>query len=367
MVNRRLNILLITIALGVGMGVGLSGCTKAPPKAPPEYSRLVKTMVIQRDDAGTYRNYPGRVSASQKVDLSFLVSGRLIQFPVKESEQVKKNQLVATIDPKDYEIKVRQFKAKYDHALITYERYKKLLPSDAISKAQYDEKKSLHDLAKANLDEAQKSLDDTHLYAPFAGFIANKYVENHQFVRANQKIVSLQDLAEIEIIINIPEQDIARAEEIEKLATETGEKQVGNVTFASIPGKSFPVRVKQAQTEADPKTQTYRITLIMKMPKDRIVLPGMTANVKMKFTSHQEGYYIPSHAVAVNTTGGHFVWIINMKTMKVSSQIVDAGDMRGGKIHIRTGLKPGDRIVTAGVAYLDNGMQVKLIEGRIGR
>lgn len=355
------------IALILAILLLITACGKKPPKAQPDTARLVKTMVIKSDDAGTYRVYPGRVSASQKVDLSFLVSGRLIKFPITESEEVKKDQLIAQIDPKDYEIKVAQFKAKYDHAKITYDRYKKLLPSDAISKAQYDEKKSLHDLAKANLDEAEKSLSDTYLYAPFSGFVANKYVENYQFVQSNQKIISLQDLSEIEIIIHIPEQDVARAKDVEELSADKGKKKIGMATFASIPDRKFPVTVKEAQTEADPKTQTYKITLLMPMPEKTIILPGMTSSVRIKFSSEKGVYSIPSHAVAVNTKGEHFVWLINMKTMKVAKQIVAVGNMSGENIKIKKGLKPGDRIVTAGVAYLENGMKVKLIEGRIGR
>jgi len=226
----------IILSIIIFFSITITSCGKEPPKPQPDLVRLVKTIVIKGDDAGTYRIYPGRVSASQKVDLSFLVSGRLIKFPIKESEEVKKEQLIAQIDPKDYEIKVAQFKAKYDHAKITYERFKKLLPTDAISKAQYDEKKSLHDLAKANLDEAEKGLSDTYLYAPFSGFVANKFVENHQYVQTNQKIISLQDLSELEIIIHIPEQDVARAEDIERLSTDKSKKEIGTATFPSIPG-----------------------------------------------------------------------------------------------------------------------------------
>lgn len=358
---------LISFLIITLLSLTISACGKESQKPPADLVRLVKTMVIEEDDAGSYRIYPGRVSASQKVDLSFLVSGRLIELPIRESEEVEKAQLIARIDPKNYEIKVAQYKAKYDHALITYVRYKKLLPSDAISKAQYDEKKSLHDLAKANLDEAQKSLNDTFLYAPFSGFIANKYVENHEYVQTNQKIISLQDLSELEIIIHIPEQDVARAQDIEKLASDSNKKKIGTATFPSIPGRTFTVSVKEAQTEADPKTQTYKVTLLMPMPEKTIILPGMTSSVRIKFASEKGVYSIPSHSVAVDTQGKHFIWLVNMKTMKVDKQIVDAGDMSGGNIEINKGLKPGDRVVTAGVAYLEEGMEVKLIEGRIGR
>ncbi len=343
-----------------------SGCSdkSATPTSAPTV--LVKTTVIGSDDTQTIRSYPGVVAASDSVNLSFLVSGRLIELPVFEGDTVKKGILLARIDPKDYQIKVDQQKAKYDLAKITFERYKKLLPTDAISKAQYDEKKSLYHLAKANLAEAKKKLSDTYLFAPFTGVVAVKYVDNHQYVMARQQIISLQNLSSLEVIINIPEEDVTKAENIKKLIDATGKERVGNIEFASLKDKSFPAYFKEAQFEADQQSQTYKITLTTPMPSNKKILPGMTATVKVEFSTKTPFYLVSPQAVAVDNQGKHYVWIINPKTQRVYRQKIQVGGLSYNKIKIIEGVKKGDEIVIAGIAQLEKNQQVKVIKGRIG-
>ncbi|MEM1244171.1 MAG: efflux RND transporter periplasmic adaptor subunit [Pseudomonadota bacterium] len=330
--------------------------------------KLVKTLVVTDANTSQYRSYPAKVSASQKVNLSFEVPGRLIELPAKEGKEFKKGELLAKLDPRDYQIQVDKELAKYEHARITYERYKILLPSNAVSRAQYDEKRSMALLAKANLEDAEKSLKDTELYAPFSGIVAKRYVENYQYVQARQKILSLQDISDIEIIINIPEQDISRADDIESLSEgkKTGQV-VGVATFPALPGREFPVRVKEVKTEADINTQTYQVTLIMPLPEKSIILPGMTAAVKIKFGKSKEtSFNIPIEAVSTDAQGKQFVWLVDPKTSRVKKQMIELGQATGNTVVVEKGLENGDRIVVAGVAYLEPNMAVKVLQGKIG-
>jgi len=338
--------------------------TKAPAQG-----TLVKSTVLGDRESGMYRTYPGKVHASEKVDLSFEIPGRLIELLVREAQEVKKGELIARLDPRDHQIKVDHQKARHHHAKVTYERYKKLLKTDTVARSAYDEKEALYKIAQSDLAAADKTLNDTYLRVPFSGIIANRYVDNYEDVQAKQKVVSLHDIEDIEIIINIPEADVSRAEQIERVkVTDSDFKIVGQASFPAIPGEQFPVRVKEVSTQADPKTQTYKTTLLMSTPTRALILPGMTANVRMKFVSKEAQYYlVPVEAVAVDDHGKYRVWIVDENTMSVKQRDITVGDMEKDSIKVLSGLQSGERIVTAGVNKLTDGMKVRLIKGRIGK
>lgn len=344
----------------------LSGCSKEAPKEKVETPRLIKAVTIEANDKFSTRNYPAKVDADEKVDLSFLVPGRLVALPVEEGKEVKKGELMAKLDPTDYEIEVAHNAAKYELAKVTYARYKELLPSGAISKAQYDEKKAAYKLAKANLDKVKKDLKDTEIFAPFAGVIGKRYVENHQFVQAKEKIAILQDIRQIELIVFIPEQDISNADEIKRFENAVGKTQAGMAEFRTLPGEKFPLYVKAVSTKADPVSQNYEIKFLMKRPEEKLILPGMSANVKVQFSDRNTKIQIPFSSVLVANDGKHYVWKINKKTMRVKRVPVTLGKTLGSDVDIIKGLKMGDTIATAGAAYLTQDMKVTIQKNRIG-
>jgi multidrug efflux system membrane fusion protein len=99
----------------------------------------------------------------------------------------------------------------------------------------------------------------------------------------------------------------------------------------------------------------------MPAPDDVTILPGMTANlVVFENTGNSpHEFYVPINAVATDPNGKFYVWILDEKTMQVHKRNVEAGEMRGQDILIKSGLQNGERIVVAGVPYLDEGMKVR--------
>jgi len=346
----------------------LVSCSDEPElkEAPP---LLVKAMALNDTDQGVYREYPGRVSASQKVDMAFEVSGRVIELPAKEGAKVEKGDLLAVIDPSDYQQAYNQEKARYENAKATFHRYAELLKSHTVSQAEYDEKLTAYEVAKANLATAQNALDDTKLYAPFSGYIARRYIENYEYVKQQEPIISIQNIENLEVIVHVPERDVTEAHAIKKESAPGKDIiAIGKVNFASFPNEDYRVKVKEFATESDPNTQTYRLTLTLPMPKDKIILPGMTATVKILFVGKNENIFLlPLSAVNTDEKGNFYVWLINKEMMTAYKHIVGVGEILEDKIEIREGLKFGDEIVTAGVNDLKDGAKIRVIQGKIGK
>lgn len=342
----------------------LTACSEEAPLPPPE-SRPVKTMLVGGVTAGDFRQFPGIVDAIQKADLSFRVQGKINQILVKEGDMVEKGQVLAKLDPTDYQIVLNDRKASYATATANYDRAKKLVAKDAISKADHDQIRAEYHTAKANLNAAEQDLIYTALKATFPGYVARRHVENFEEVRRKQKVFTLQDITELEIDIDVPETimiQLRRAIEPGKVTKPTRELYA---VFDQIKDEKFPLAIKEFTTKADPNTRTFKATLKMMHPENYNILPGMTATVFAEiFTGEgSDGMSVPLpvSAVVSDTDKNPRVWIVDEKTMTVSSKPVTAGTMSLNSISV-SGLELGDRVVTTGAAFMREGMKVTLMQ-----
>ena len=284
--------------------VFLCSCSKEPEKV--EIVKPVYTITVEGGKTTGRISYPAKVQASRRVDLAFEnVDGRVVKLDVKPGDRVEKGQVLAEIDPTNYKSELKLAQAMLDEAKSDFERYKKPVKSGAVAVADFEKRKRNYEMAMSKYRIAKKNLDDTKLRAPFSGVIGAKYIEENQNVRPKQKIFQLQNDSKIEVSINIPEQDMARSPRHES-REETEAELKPMVTFPTKPDKSYPLKIKEFQTIADPVTQTFKVTFEMPRPKGITITSGMTANVSLEksyFRGEDAGYKIPFTAIFVNDKG----------------------------------------------------------------
>jgi RND family efflux transporter MFP subunit len=337
----------------------LVGCGKKQTEEPAPVVRPVKTMIVGGITSGAL-SFPATVEAGEKALLSFRVSGRLIELPVEEGMAVETDQLIGRLDPTDFQIAIDEAQANFVKASSDYRRYQQLYEKNAIPLAELELRRSQRDVAKARLDEANRNLGYTYLRAPFDGNIGRRYVENFMDVRAQEEIVDLNDVTSVEIIFDV-------AENLVK-GIEAGWNAEVFAVFDAAPDKRFPLRRKEIATRADPTTQTFRATFTMPQPDDLLLLPGMTAEVRVVITTTEavvedDRTTIPALAVIGGPSGEAFVWVVDPDKMTVRKQEVTVGPMTGTEnIVVREGLQTGDIIVIAGVTQLQEGLEVRLWE-----
>ena len=130
------------------------------------------------------------------------------------------------------------------------------------------------------------------------------------------------------------------------------------MSITSIPDRSFPARVKEFATTADPTTRTFQVRLIFDRPDDISILPGMTARVRANVVK-QGGIRIPLTALQGDAQLQAFVWKVDPHSMTVSRAPVQPGEMSGAEVSIESGLGAGDSIAISGLQQLEDGMQVR--------
>jgi RND family efflux transporter MFP subunit len=343
-------VLLLTIALLI------SGCGKEEVEERAEIVRPVKIMTVQTSADSFSHGFPGRVRAAKRSELSFKVSGPLVDLPVEEGQQVKKGSLIAQIQKRDFQTALDEAQARNLEAEKQFRRYKELYAKKQVSRADYDSYRAARDVARAQLEDARNRLKDTSLTAPFDGIISKRFVENFQKVQAKEAIANLQDITRIEVLVNIPELLMA------DLRNRT-DQQV-HATFETIPGKEFELTVKEYSTQADPATQTYQVVLIMDQPAEANILPGMTSMVTAQTGQDADAVaqtiIIPAIAVMDAPGNEPFVWLLDTKLSTVHKARVSIGRLEGSKnIFIKEGLKGGETVIIAGITQLEEGMKVR--------
>jgi len=346
----------------------LVACGKAPEVETEPPAKPVKMMTIGSESVKVSWEYPGEIKAVRTVDLGFEVAGKIIELPIEDGLKLKEGDLLGRLDPTDYEAARDAAVANQRAMRSAYVRAKNIFNEGAGSQAEVD--KTLRDVevAEQNLKKAQKALDDTYLKAPYDGVVGEKIGDNFQNVQAKQAILVYQDASSLEMDVSVPERDFVHMQQGLTLEERTARARPV-VEVNSLPGRSFPARIKSFTATADPVTRTYKATFAFANPGDVNILPGMTARVILtpppEALAHDPllgGIRIPAVAVASDDQGNAYVWRVDPETMKVSRKPVTLGQMSGSDVRVSGSLAKGDRIAISGVAHLQEGMKVRPLE-----
>ena len=421
MKNNRYTILWLAL---VAFAIFSTGCGEIPAK--PDVERPVKTLVIGDATEGASRAFPGTTRAADRAELSFRVSGPLVELPIYEGKEVRKGDLLAQIDPRDFRTAVENLeaslaslqaerrgmnqarpedirrleanlgatKARLLEAEASFRRYQRLYENENISKAEYDERRAARDVAiadvsraeeelkigrqgarvedieamdarirgvEASLRQAKDDLADCSLRAPYDGVVAQRFVDNFEFVQAQESILSLQNISVMELVAQVPETIIAGARRSESLARQSDFPEF-YALFPSLPDQRIPAEVTEVSAQADPVTRTYAVTFQLPQPEDGVILAGMTGEIYVQAREDSmAGFSVPVSSVFTDENGATCVWLLNEQTMTPDKATVEVGDLIGGSAMILAGVSEGDIVITAGASYLTEDQRVRII------
>ncbi|WP_051786440.1 efflux RND transporter periplasmic adaptor subunit [Endozoicomonas numazuensis] len=365
--RNKLSYSLLFISSLVAAALTLSGCSQ-PQEEQKEMIRPVKLFQVEDSNAGNLRQFPAKVYASEEAEISFRIPGELVKFPVKQAEEVKKGQLLAKLDDRDIRNELAARQADYDLAEAENNRIKSLRKKKVVSQSELDNSNAKLKSAQAALQLANDKLKYTVLKAPFDGRVAQTLVENYQFAQAQQTILILQGSNTLDVSIQVPESIVSNVRE------ENIDRNYQPVaTFAGRPGTEYRVTYKEHSTKVTPGTQSYEVVFTMPIPEDLTVYPGMGATLTLDLSKVSprsnagQHFVVPLSAVLKDdATGKEQVWVFDQQNNTVNPVEVTVGTIFQSGIEVTSGLKEGDRIVSAGVNRLRSGMAVKPLQRERG-
>ncbi len=333
-----------------------------------EVVRAIKTITVSEQATDKIRKFSGQVAAVDSSGLSFQVGGQVASVEVDIGDRVKKGQLLAVLDPEPYELEVDATEAELvkarDNVTKTkaeYERQKRIFEQGAgaerfVEVTEYDYKAALSavDFQIARLDQARRNLRKTKLLSPYNGIIAWRSVQPNEEVRVGQKILEINATGRMEIELAVPETNIDQIHLDDPVT----------VTFPTLPGESANGQISYIGGAAV-KANAFPVKVALMGPSEK-VKPGMTAeaNLTLKDETRQSGYLVPFQALLPSPEADRgYAFVYDPRTSTVKKTPVRSRGTERKKIIVFEGLAAGDIIAIAGVSFLADGMEVKLIEG----
>lgn len=235
----------------------------------------------------------------------------------------------------------------------TLARYEKLHAANAISDLAMDQTRNSYDLAltqyrsaEAALSRAENNLGFTTLVADRDGIVGTTLYEVGQVVAAGTPVVTIIDDSKLDVYISLTEKQY-------------GLYSVGmpcEVTFWALPGVKVAGKVREVAAAPNAATSTYDAKVTLENPPQDVVV-GMTAQVKFTDPDSARGFMVPLSAMA-SQQASPSVWVIC--DGKAHLQKVETGRYGKDAVEITSGLKKGDRVVTAGVARLSEDEEVRV-------
>lgn len=317
-------------------------------------ARPIPTAIIEVVCDGETRIFPGKVRANRRAELAFAVSGRLVKLNAQEGTRVKKGQVLAQLDQRDFRHARDAARARFQQAKRNLEKFSKLHEQRVVAKTKLEDIRTAYDITLADLNIREKALADTTLRSPFDGVVVDRRIENHGHVKKEEAVLSVQDISGIEVTIQVPERLIAQegADGLRHL----------RVLFDADPNRErwYDAKVREYSVESDKVTRTYDIVIALTSPVALKVFPGMTASVSSVVgNSGNSGELgapatmrVPVEAVWRGVDGFSYVWAISLEGGHPARARVEVVSLHGDCAEIKSDLKPGTHVAIAGVHAL---------------
>lgn len=311
--------------------------------------RKVKCETLQPvESSSTNRAYSGRVEAVADVNLSFRVAGVVDRVLAKEGDFVRKNQVVAELDSRDYELQLSATQAEYDAVKGEVDRVVELHGKQSVADNDYDKAVSGLKQITAKLDAHRNALEDTRLKAPFDGYVQHINFNRGEALSAGMPIMSFVSSSTPKITIDIPVSEYLRRDDLLS----------ANATFKSYPDLNFVLKPIGVAHKAN-LNQLFESHFIIESQDGVTPTPGMLAMVTLRYADESAAMSIPMSAV-VERDGKSYVWVVNGGVASLRS--VEVGRiMRSGRAVIEGGLGRDEMVITAGVSRLKEGDRVDVL------
>ncbi|WP_082677573.1 efflux RND transporter periplasmic adaptor subunit [Ruegeria profundi] len=388
----------------------------------PATARPAKVFTVVKASSDFERIYPAIVYPSREVELSFRVSGRITELPIRASSNVVREGVVAQLDTRDFEVEVARLnsqleeaeanlivlrsgarpeeitaleasvqaaQAQRDQAREEYVRSAQLLERGVIPTAQYQQREAAFRLAEAELVSREEQLTIGR-----SGGRPEEIVAAEAAIRglktqiqsakndlsdatlrapfdgtiAKRNVDNFRNVQAGETIALI--QDLSTVDvsydlpgaDIIAMSSIGFDNVVSLVTFDSLPGVEMNADLVEFTTQADAATQTYRGRLSVTPPEDLVVLPGMVARVIIRADGQNDTHVVvPLSALAASPDGSPYVWLLDGSNNTVKRRPVELGEASEDFVFVKTGLEEGQMVVTAGLSELQEDMVVRPI------
>jgi membrane fusion protein (multidrug efflux system) len=345
-----LAIVAVVVVVGVLGGIKalqIKTLTSKPWVMPPE---TISSAVAHEETWQDTSAAVGSITAVQGVTVTPEIAGIVSEIAFESGAVVKKGDLLARFDTSTEEAQLKALQAQLEWARLSLERTRSLRTNSTVSQSELDQAEATWLQAKANADAIQAVIDKKTIRAPFGGRLGIRQINLGEYVDSGKPIVSLQSLTPVYADFSLPQQALAEIT--------TG--MVVRVTMDTYTNKQFDGVLTAINPDLDSSTRSVRLQATLDNA-EQLLRPGMFARIEVVLPTEQNVLVIPATSV-LSAPYGDSVYVIEKGTngpvSVVRQQFVRTGRARGDFVVVESGLKAGERVVSAGLFKLRNGAAV---------
>jgi len=363
------------------LAIVMAGCASSKPiqQAPQAVQAQRLDQNAAATDAGL--RFSAVVTPDMETPLAFRIPGYVIALKqvrgqdgrmrdIEEGDRVGQGTVLARIRGTEYQDKVHQASGQAEaaeaaavKAKLDYDRATRLFASDSITKpdfdaarAQYDSTQAQLRAAKAQTAEAEVSLRDTTLVAPFSGDIVKKAVELGSYVGPGVPTFAVAKTDTVKVVVGVPDTVVRSI----KLG------QPVEVAIDAFPTRTFHARISRMSSAADQITRNFDVEVAIPN-RDHLLKVGMIGSLQLADGASEprpSSLQVPLSAIVQAKDGKYGVFVIsNSNAGKVATlRSVEIGAVNGTDIAIVSGLSAGNQIITTGANLLKDGQRVEVVQ-----
>ena len=405
-------VFLLTLA-----GLGLAACNRSSGQTNGAASASPTPNVIQvSTSAAVVRQLPqffegtGSLAANQQTDVAPETSGKVAAVGVDIGSSVRKGQMLARLEDADFKDRIQQAQAQLDQARATLRqneakiglrpgqefspenvpevaaakaacdlaeknlhRHEKLVESGDVSRAAYDQQKSMRDqaaeqyqalihqaqqnyatvansqaavdAAQTNLSLTKRSLTYTVITAPMAGYVSERPADIGEYISPQQKVATIVSLNPLRVRIDVPEQSIPQIRVGESVS----------VSVAAYPDRSFAGHVARVSPSVTPASRTMTVEADVDNPNAELK-PGQFATIRVLLPQSAPAVLVPQRALRT-ISGATYVFVI--KNGFAQQRLVQAGQSEGDLVELKSGIAADEVVASSNVDQLSDGSAVR--------
>lgn len=326
----------------------MAACAPGDP-APSDNLRKVKLDNPAKAPDFTDRKFPGTVREASEVNLSFRVGGPLESMLVREGEYVRQGQLIARIDPRDYEMQLSVARAQYEQVKSEFDRLTELKKRESLSDNDFEKAAAGEQMLRSQLQHARDQLNDTRLEAPFSGYIQSVRYREGELVNTGMPVATLLDVRSYTVEADLPLSLFMQKEHFDSY-------------WCRLPLRSdslYPLQLMGYQAKTG-NSQLRRTTFRLDPGLNSLFVPGMAVGITVRLKDMQGGALTLPLTAVFYEDGRSWVWTYDPASSTVKRQEVVTGGLgENGRILISAGLAETDEVVVSGVRSLHEGQTVE--------
>lgn len=291
----------------------------------------------------------GTLRAAESVVVKPEVAGRIQSIHFDGGAQVRKGDLLITLDASIAAAEVQQTRAELALARANYQRSADLAKQKFLSERARDEAAANLHVLEAKLDLAQARLAKTSIRAPFAGVLGLRNVSPGDYVREGNELVTLEDVSQMKVDLRLPERYLGQLRRGQRL----------DVEFDAWPGRRFAATLEAVDVQVDANGRAVVVRGRLPNP-DGLLRSGMFARIALTLGQRDQAVMVPEEAVFAV---GQEQYVFRIEQGRAERVRVRTGLRRDGRVEIVEGIRGGEQVVTAGQLKLaPEGSEVRIVE-----